>query len=89
MSCLSTREQQQLQLFLLGIHHRRLYTHSTSFTVLAQDSKADWGYLFYSELIIDYGTKELATSSQFRLWITKQAIDWAISQSNYKVTSAN
>ena len=61
-SCLSTPEQQQLQVFLLGIHHRHHYTHSTIFTVLAQDSKADGGYLFYTELTI-YGTKELATVS--------------------------
>jgi len=40
-SLLSTREQQQLQLFLLGIHHCHLYTHSTIFSVLAEDSKAD------------------------------------------------
>ena len=45
------------------------------FTVLTQNSKADGGYLFYTELSIYYGTKELATSSQFRLWMTKQAID--------------
>jgi len=43
--------------------------------VLAQVSKADEGYLFYTEVTICYGTKELATSSQFRLWMTKQVID--------------
>jgi len=73
-SCLSTPEHQQLLLFLLGIHHRHLYTHSTIFTILTQDSKADGGYLFYTELSIYYGTKELATSSQFCLWMTKQAL---------------
>jgi len=45
------------------------------FTVLTQNSKADGGYLVYTELTIHYGTKELATSSQFHLWMTKQAID--------------
>ena len=60
-SCLTTPEQQQLQLFL-GIHHRHLYTHSTIFTVLEQDSKADGGYMFYTELTVYNGTKELATS---------------------------
>ena len=74
-SCLSTPEQQQLQLFLLSIHHRHLYTHSTIFTVLAQESKTDGGYLFYTELTMYYGTKELATSSQFHLWMTKKVID--------------
>jgi len=35
-------------------------THTPPYsTVLAQDSKADWGYLFYTELIIYYGAKEL------------------------------
>ena len=60
---------------IIGIHHHHLYTHSTIFTILVQDSKADGGYLFYTELSIYYGTKELATSSQFHLWMTKQAID--------------
>ena len=73
-SCLTTPEQQQLQLFL-SIHHRHLYTHSTIFTVLKQDSKVDGGYLFYTERTVYNGTKELATSSQFHLWMTKQAID--------------
>jgi len=74
-SCLRTPEQKQLRLFLLSIHHRHLYAHSTIFTVLAQESKTDGGYLFYTEVTIYHGTKELATSSQFRLWMTKQAID--------------
>ena len=30
----------QLQLFLLGIHHRNLYTYFAIFTILAQDSKS-------------------------------------------------
>ena len=47
-SCLSTPEQQQLQLFLLGIHHCHLYTPSTIFTVLTLDSKVDGGYLLTS-----------------------------------------
>ena len=51
-SCFSTPEQQQLQLFLLSIHHRHLYTHSTISTVLAQDSRADRGYQFYAEVTI-------------------------------------
>jgi len=45
------------------------------FTILAQHSKADGGYLFYAELAIYYDTKELTTSSQFCLWMIKQAID--------------
>jgi len=49
----------------------------------------DGGCLFYTELSSYYGTKEFATSSQLRLWMTKQAIDWAISHSNCRVTSAN
>ena len=69
-SCLSTPEQQQLQLFLLGIHHHHLYTHSTIF--LAQDSKADGGYLFYTELTIYYYR---ISHIQVRLWMTKQVID--------------
>jgi len=40
-----------------------------------KNSKVDGGYLFYTEVTIYYGTKELATYSQFRLWMTKQAID--------------
>ena len=74
-SCLSAPEHQQLQLFLLGIHYCHLNTHSTIFTVLAQESKTDGGYLFYTELTMYYGTKELATSSQFHLWMTKKVID--------------
>jgi len=66
------------QLFLLGIHHHLLYTCSATrsaiFTVLAQDSKADGGYLVFTNLPIFYGTKELATSSQFHLWMTKLVI---------------
>jgi len=49
-----------------------------------KDSKVDGGYtMFYTELPIYYGTKELVTSSQFRLLDDKkQAIDTLVASMN-------
>jgi len=52
-SLLSTPEHQQVQLFLLSIHHRHLYAHSTIFHCPGTKFKSGW------ELPLLHWTKHL------------------------------